>query len=294
MTKRTSVPTTSVNYIWDPPMSTPMPTPTSSIELISPVAQPFTVSTTFAKDFLIQMMHISPNQSLSEEDAIYPTFSRGLYLDRCLRTKTPHGTKLVFAGLCRKDIAISKRVGIGYSKRFTSTNATTLPTKPPLPSTLSTAGIVFIALSSALLGFGLAKSPLISLSDIKLEPNCSFPSSSAPQFGSPEDIKNCIAELRPTLALEGAGGGEEKVSTDPDDLHTHGFSPSDHYPDMAPSVIVYPSSAEDVVEVVKIATKYKVPITVYSGATSLEGQYRGHPTGGICVDMNNMDRLNVP
>ncbi|KAF8958768.1 hypothetical protein BDZ97DRAFT_1668028 [Flammula alnicola] len=44
---------------------------------------------------------------------------------------------------------------------------------------------------------------------------------------------------------------------------------------MAPSVIVYPSSTEDVVEVVKIATKYKVPITVYSGATSLEGQYRG-------------------
>ncbi|KAF8965864.1 FAD-linked oxidase-like protein [Flammula alnicola] len=218
-------------------------------------------------------------------------FSRGLYLDRCLRTKNPHGTKLLSVGLFRKDAAISKSAGIGYSKRFTSTNATELATKPPPPSTLSTTGIVFIALSSALLGFGLAKSPLISLYDFKLEPNRSFPSSSTPQFGSPEDIKNCIAELRSTFASEGAGGGEEKVSTDPDDLHTHGFSPSDHYPDMAPSVVVYPTSTEDVVEVVKIATKYKVPITVYSGATSLEGQYRGYPTGGICVDMNNMDRI---
>jgi D-lactate dehydrogenase (cytochrome) len=58
------------------------------------------------------------------------------------------------------------------------------------------------------------------------------------------------------------------------------------------SVVVYPESTEDVVKIVKIANKYKMPITVcyprdhseggsdlflqpYSGATSLEGQFIG-------------------
>jgi D-lactate dehydrogenase (cytochrome) len=41
------------------------------------------------------------------------------------------------------------------------------------------------------------------------------------------------------------------------------------------SVVVYPESTEDVVKIVKIATKYRIPITAYSGATSLEGHYRG-------------------
>ena len=41
------------------------------------------------------------------------------------------------------------------------------------------------------------------------------------------------------------------------------------------SVVVYPESTEDVVKIVKIATRFKIPITAYSGATSLEGHYRG-------------------
>jgi len=44
---------------------------------------------------------------------------------------------------------------------------------------------------------------------------------------------------------------------------------------MKHSVVVYPENTEDVVKIVNIATKYRAPITAYSGATSLEGQYRG-------------------
>jgi hypothetical protein len=50
---------------------------------------------------------------------------------------------------------------------------------------------------------------------------------------------------------------------------------------MLPSVVVYPASTEDVVKIVRIATTYKVPITVYSGATSLEGHYRAVRT--VCA-----------
>ena len=41
------------------------------------------------------------------------------------------------------------------------------------------------------------------------------------------------------------------------------------------SVVVYPESTEDVVKIVKIATKYRMPVVPYSGATSLEGHFRG-------------------
>jgi hypothetical protein len=38
---------------------------------------------------------------------------------------------------------------------------------------------------------------------------------------------------------------------------------------------VRPSSTEDVVDIVNIARKYRVPIVAYSGATSLEGHFSG-------------------
>ena len=76
------------------------------------------------------------------------------------------------------------------------------------------------------------------------------------------------------------------------------------------SVVVYPENTDDVVEIVKIANKYRMPIVPYAGATSLEGQYRGvwhcytlsykldtnpiiikHLIGSICVDMTNMDQI---
>ena len=41
-----------------------------------------------------------------------------------------------------------------------------------------------------------------------------------------------------------------------------------------PSVVVYPSSTEDVVKIVKTAVKYRMPVVPYSGATSLEGHFR--------------------
>jgi D-lactate dehydrogenase (cytochrome) len=76
-----------------------------------------------------------------------------------------------------------------------------------------------------------------------------------------------------------------------------------------PSVVVYPKSTEDVVQIVKVSSKYRMPITAYSGATSLEGQFRSvcqpffiwvvmlkfelfqSAVGGICVDLCNMDRI---
>ncbi|KAF8964963.1 FAD-linked oxidase-like protein [Flammula alnicola] len=98
-----------------------------------------------------------------------------------------------------------------------------------------------------------------------------------PKCGSPNDFQRAIAELRRTLTRQGS------VSTDAGDLEGHGFSESDYLPGAPHSIVVYPESTEDVVKIVKIATKYR--------ATNLEGHFRGHSSGGICVDLNHMDQI---
>ncbi|KZT09513.1 uncharacterized protein LAESUDRAFT_646124 [Laetiporus sulphureus 93-53] len=105
------------------------------------------------------------------------------------------------------------------------------------------------------------------------------------QYGTPQDFQKAIAELRQTFPSANA------VSTDPDELHVHGHSENDYHPDSPPTVVVYPTCTEDVVKIVKIANKYKMPVTPYSGATSLEGNFRAPKVGGICVDLSGMDKI---
>lgn len=40
------------------------------------------------------------------------------------------------------------------------------------------------------------------------------------------------------------------------------------------SVVVFPRSTEDVSKIVKIASKYSMPVTPFAGGTSLEGNFR--------------------
>lgn len=115
------------------------------------------------------------------------------------------------------------------------------------------------------------------------------PAKETPSYGSPNDFEQAIEDLKKALSHL-----EDGVSTSPEDLYAHGFSANDHHPGMfgsrsiecasidprhAPgashTVVVYPQSTEDVVKIVNIASRYRMPITPYSGATSLEGQFRG-------------------
>ncbi|KAI0632542.1 FAD-linked oxidase-like protein [Trametes polyzona] len=105
------------------------------------------------------------------------------------------------------------------------------------------------------------------------------------KYGSPQDFQKAIEELRQTFPAEGA------VTTDVEDLEEHGFSENDYHPSSHPSVVVYPSSTEDVVKIVKTAVKHRMPVIPYSGATSLEGHFRAPAVGGICVDLSKMDKI---
>lgn len=75
--------------------------------------------------------------------------------------------------------------------------------------------LLFTSLTAGLVGFTIAKSI----------PSLGHESESS-QFGSSDDFKKAIQELRSTFP------GNDKVSVDPDDLQVHGFSANDHHPGM--------------------------------------------------------------
>ncbi|KAI0023883.1 D-lactate dehydrogenase mitochondrial precursor [Xylariomycetidae sp. FL0641] len=87
--------------------------------------------------------------------------------------------------------------------------------------------------------------------------------------------------------------GKENVSTVEDDLQTHANSDWSSYRNLEgakPFMVVYPSSTEEVSNIMKVCHSRRIPVVGYSGGTSLEGHYT--PTrGGICVDFRRMDKI---
>ncbi|CVK83429.1 D-lactate dehydrogenase (cytochrome) [Fusarium proliferatum] len=87
--------------------------------------------------------------------------------------------------------------------------------------------------------------------------------------------------------------GQENVSTAENDLEHHATSSwSSHQagPEDRPFCVVYPSSTEEVSEIMKVCHKRKIPVTGYSGGTSLEGHFT--PTRkGISIDFGRMNKI---
>lgn len=58
----------------------------------------------------------------------------------------------------------------------------------------------------------------------------------------------------------------------------------------APDAVVFPTSTEEVSDIVKICAQYGVPVIPFGTGTSLEGHVNA-PAGGISVDMSRMDKI---
>ena len=87
--------------------------------------------------------------------------------------------------------------------------------------------------------------------------------------------------------------GEDHVSTDEDALQYHSGSEWSSYTtkdNERPFLIVFPSTTEEVSKIVKVCHERRIPITGYSGGTSLEGHFSA-TRGGICVDFGRMDKI---
>ena len=87
--------------------------------------------------------------------------------------------------------------------------------------------------------------------------------------------------------------GEENVSTDQADLDNHSGSDWSSYNEEdseRPFMIVRPSTTDEVSRIVQMCHERVIPVTAYSGGTSLEGHFS--PTrGGICIDFSRMDKI---
>ncbi len=58
----------------------------------------------------------------------------------------------------------------------------------------------------------------------------------------------------------------------------------------APDAVLYPQSAEDVQQAVRICARHRVPVIPFGTGTSFEGHVNA-PFGGICLDMKDMNRI---
>ena len=87
--------------------------------------------------------------------------------------------------------------------------------------------------------------------------------------------------------------GPDNVSEDNGDLDAHSGSEWSSYRTKEgekPFLIVRPATTEEVSKIMKICHRRKIPVTPYSGGTSLEGHFS--PTrGGICIDFGRMDQI---
>jgi D-lactate dehydrogenase (cytochrome) len=87
--------------------------------------------------------------------------------------------------------------------------------------------------------------------------------------------------------------GKENVITNQPELESHSGSSWSSYrasEQEVPFLVVKPSTTEQISKIVKVCHDRKIPITPYSGGTSLEGQFA--PTkGGICIDFSGMDKI---
>lgn len=113
--------------------------------------------------------------------------------------------------------------------------------------------------------------------------------------GEPSQKSTMAAGLTLTQAIQeirdAIGPDEDIISTDPDDLHAHGYSEwSTVNTESLPVAVAYPRSTADVSAIAQVCYKYHVPIIPYSGGSSLEGNFSA-PFGGISVDFAYMDKI---
>lgn len=87
--------------------------------------------------------------------------------------------------------------------------------------------------------------------------------------------------------------GEEHISTEEAVLKQHSGSEWSSYPSLPsdkPFAIISPGSTEEVSAIMKVCHKRRLPVTAYSGGTSLEGHFAA-TRGGICIDFSRMDKI---
>ncbi|KAF2813064.1 d-lactate dehydrogenase-like protein [Mytilinidion resinicola] len=87
--------------------------------------------------------------------------------------------------------------------------------------------------------------------------------------------------------------GAANISTARNELEAHSSSSWSSHPllaDEVPFAVVKPASTDEVALIMKVCHDRRIPVTAYSGGTSLEGHFAA-TRGGVCIDFTRMDRV---
>lgn len=115
-------------------------------------------------------------------------------------------------------------------------------------------------------------------------PRHTRPQVPVPAIPTHDTITKAFNALRQVLPAE-------HVSVDEEALQDHGYSNNSYHNEGAPNIVVFPTSTQEVADVVKIANTFNLPIIPFSGGTSLEGHFSA-PKGGICISFTeHMDQI---
>ncbi len=98
---------------------------------------------------------------------------------------------------------------------------------------------------------------------------------------SPPQMGDALAALENLLG--------DRLSTAMAVREQHGTDISYH-PAAPPDAVAFAESAEEVAEIVKICSRFAIPIIPYGTGTSLEGHIAA-PLGGLCIDVSNMNKI---
>ena len=86
--------------------------------------------------------------------------------------------------------------------------------------------------------------------------------------------------------------GEEYISTRKDVLLTYSSSASTSYERVLPGAVIRPRTTEEVSEVLKVANKYKIPVTPRGGGSSLQGEVIPQQDG-LVIELMRLDDITL-
>ena len=103
-----------------------------------------------------------------------------------------------------------------------------------------------------------------------------------------------MAQIRSAAATSAAIGELKRLlgprCSDTDAVREHHSHGESYHPPAAPDVVCFPTTTDEVVEIVKISARFQVPIVPFGAGTSLEGHVHAL-FGGITIDMREMNRV---
>ena len=102
-----------------------------------------------------------------------------------------------------------------------------------------------------------------------------------PRGRDPKAIEAAIA------ALAAAFGNRLVTSLAVREQHGHTTTWIENQP---PDAVVFPQSADDVQQIVRICAAHRVPVIAFGTGTSLEGHVNA-PRGGISIDLHDLNRV---